>query len=1014
MNDLKISPLSIIKNPNLRRVDICATVEKAAHYKLYIYRKGSLLLTTEFSLRSGKASAVLWLNLPNEDFEARWVITDLSDNIITEQSFVCKRPRKWNFHIMVSSHTDIGLHNSQYYQRYNSAKMIDKAMELCEQTEGLNPNNRYRYILEGSWALSNYFADRNKKETEKLLKYIQKGKIGVCAGVAGNLTHVLGFEELCRSAYSRKWLAKYGIESKTMSMIDNNGMSWALIQPYAEAGYENIIFAPNQWNPLPSTVWKCDYSVPSYIWNTDAGGGGARIDVSYDSQLPMLFWWEGKFKNKLLVWASTQYEHGGTRFGITPKVTDINVIEEKMAQSLPLLEEKYPYDTWFFANYGDDQAPDITLNNTLEKWNKIYAYPKLKTLGNPDELFSYMREKYGDSIPVLRGDITGGWYQIPASTADLLAEKINIDRSLANAEKIAAISAFYTDYKYPADDFEQAWAALIMNDEHSYGASGYQGRRVYETWMGHRDWLQKAENIAKTEIELSLNALAKSINGNIGDTIVFNTMAKQRTELLNINGKYVLQKLAPFGWSVLASDSPKSLNEEITEFSTPPIIENDFYRIIFAPNGSIAQIYDKELCRIINNGNCNEMLYTADNHKTYTTPQKANFTVLKNPYKITVNISTYEVTSKAALDITVTLPEYEKRIDIENKLSHIRDMFNKNRYYRYLYFGFPFAVENGKRICELGGSEAEYGVDITGQGTDVYMAAHEYCCVDSENEWGVGLVQLDSQLIEFDTIHPDKTDFGNLGGGSAIYSYVANDWLQMHLPSGDELNLRLRYTVTSYKGNHNTVDLATLAERITNPPYIHTITSASDCSLPNNTQLLETSGRLIGLSRNADQKGLVARIYSESIPTFTSAWDYYGELKEGFSTVYLGKDDIKLPTKEKQEVNPLAIGGVETGLITKPKAACGEDDGMLYLLWGKCSSENLSHYALYRGDTAEFIANETTKIAEIKPEEYVVGRYIDKGLKTYTRYYYRVKAVDKDNNSGPLSEVFSAITREMI
>ena len=85
---------------------------------------------------------------------------------------------------------------------------------------------------------------------------------------------------------------------------------------------------------------------------------------------------------------------------------------------------------------------------------------------------------------------------------------------------------------------------------------------------------------------------------------------------------------------------------------------------------------------------------------------------------------------------------------------------------------------------------------------------------------------------------------------------------------------------------------------------------------------------------------------------------------------------------------------------------------MLYILWGKCKSPDVAYYELFRGNTPDFTADSTTLIAKPEPEEYVVGRYIDNGLKTNTRYYYRVRAVDKNGEKGPLSKVFSALTKE--
>ena len=111
---------------------------------------------------------------------------------------------------------------------------------------------------------------------------------------------------------------------------------------------------------------------------------------------------------------------------------------------------------------------------------------------------------------------------------------------------------------------------------------------------------------------------------------------------------------------------------------------------------------------------------------------------------------------------------------------------------------------------------------------------------------------------------------------------------------------------------------------------------------------------------------------------------------------------------------PSPIGSVYTGLITDPRAGFGELRGHLYLLWGYNNDPDFSHYKLYRSESSDFICDETTFVADVYPEEYVVGRYEDKGLKSHTCYYYRVCAVNNKGICGEMSDEFSAYTREDI
>ena len=105
----------------------------------------------------------------------------------------------------------------------------------------------------------------------------------------------------------------------------------------------------------------------------------------------------------------------------------------------------------------------------------------------------------------------------------------------------------------------------------------------------------------------------------------------------------------------------------------------------------------------------------------------------------------------------------------------------------------------------------------------------------------------------------------------------------------------------------------------------------------------------------------------------------------------------------------LDIGSGCDGLLNSPRAVHSEERGTLYLLWGRCRAE-VSYYELYRSEKSGFSGEDAEIIAKVEPEEYVVGRYVDRGLADSTRYYYRVRAVGKDGRRGRLSAEFSART----
>ncbi len=1039
---IKLTSTSMITHDDLQRIEVDYYAQMVHHLNVLLLDCNRIVAQgISLHLASGEGRTYFYMKALEADKRLIAKFLDSDGVEVYTTVFDYKAPIKRTIYTMISSHTDIGLHNSQYIQRRNCSEFIDKAAELCDNTADRDSLDRYRYTIEGTWFWNNYGADRGEDAAKSVInKYINSGHIGICAGVAGNHTQVFGLEEMCRSAYEKMRLFdKWNIKSDTMTMIDNNGMSMSLIGPYAEAGYKNIIFSPNQWNPIPSSIWKMDTTKNGYIWNCDAGGGGARIDIRYSSEIPMVFFWEDKNENRLLVWGAPQYENGCAAFGFYSKGNKpLYETEDAMARQLPLLDEKYPYEVWLNVCYSDDQSPDIELTDAIKNWNSKWKWPKIRSLGNPDDLFNILREKYSDIIPVLSGDITGGWYQHPISAPELLAQKFDVDRRLPNAEKWSVIASLLDpEYEYPAEDFRHAWDYLLFNDEHSYGTSGYQGRRVYETWMQHRDWIDKAQRTADYETQRALNNISKHISSDNDSYVVFNPTLLERKELIEQSEGSLLINLPPLGYRRVAKSELKTSAREVKRCDEPPIIENNYYRIQFANNGSIKSIFDKTLNRELldkqSEFGANEIIYTNDNHKTFLIPEKAEFTIEASEEKIVVKVKTTVKNLGAKIAKAITLPSWEKRIDIENDIVGAKDMINDNRYYRYLYSAFPFDIENAKRICHLNGSIAEYGKDTTGHGTDVYMAANEWCCCEND-EFGVGLIMLDSSLVEFGEIHPDKTDFGNLKDGSQMFVYLANDWLQMHCVGGSHLNYRFRYSITSYKGGFEKGGLARLAERIVNPIECISIPKQNGSVQKDSLSFaqINTKMRLLTLKAADDSNGIIGRFYGEDEPiedviilgnkasisrNTVDEREYAGGKRDGYITYRIGADEIFLKKKKIEQPNidnkkPLAIGAFYTGLITEPKAACGEVNGQLYLLWGANRETNLSHYMLFRSENSDFTADASTHIADVLPEDYVVGRYVDTGLKSHTEYFYRVCAVNTDGVCGEMSSVFSGITKE--
>ena len=157
------------------------------------------------------------------------------------------------------------------------------------------------------------------------------------------------------------------------------------------------------------------------------------------------------------------------------------------------------------------------------------------------------------------------------------------------------------------------------------------------------------------------------------------------------------------------------------------VTENRWYRVTVT-NGVIYSIYDKELKRELIDGPANRFMYTRNNHKTWESePEKA---------------------LGAKVTRRVYLAENEKRIDIEDRFEHARDLFNTRRYYRYGYLAFPFAVPGGEFRAHLNGTVIRPYEDCHPMTTDAYCAVRDWCLVENA-DFGVALMMREQNIPRF-------------------------------------------------------------------------------------------------------------------------------------------------------------------------------------------------------------------------------------------------------------------------
>ena len=968
----------------------------------------------------------VFLPPPETPVDAQWLLLDAEGRVRAEDRMRWTPPRRWKLYVLKSAHIDIGLHSEPYFQRDLTVRLTEEAMRLCDQTADWPEPSRFRYTLEHMWWFLNFAADREPPEVDRLVRdYLRTGRIGIGAGHSGNHTQEFGVEELCRSAYNsrREARVRWGLDLQCALFSDINGLSWPMADVYADAGIRYVGFYPNPWR--------------------------GSVNLNNETGVPAeLFYWEGPSgRGRLLVWASLHYT-GGPRFGITRKASP-ETMKKPLASALRALEAKWPYDVWLVPWYEDNEEPSLQLAELARQWNSQWRWPEVHTVADPAEVFRQVEERFRDQIPVRRGDITPSWAQHPVSTPEYLGRKRAADHLLTSAEKLATIARLVQpNFIYPTIQFRRAWNSLIQSDEHGYGVSSYRGKKVYVTWAHKRHWIDHAYETAQAESERALAALASAIPVDSPPVVVvFNPLLQDRTEVAavrvpeglrigqvtplgrseplpaELDGqvlRFVASEVPGLGYKVfrLLEGPPLSCQRE--ETAEPPVLENRFYRLRFAPNGSIASLFDKELQRELVDQEApyrlNEFVFTWDDHRSFARPERAGFLIEKTSLCQRIIARSVEPRSKAQICQTVVLYDHEKRIDIDNRLEHVAGIFEYPRYAAYGYYAFPFAVPGGRFRAHLNGCVVEPGQDQCPIGVRDWLAVQDWVDVANE-EFGITLAQRESHLVEFGAICTNRNSHDYLPMHSHIYSYLFNNWYQngwAAWPGPGHVRLRYQYAIQSHRGDARTGKAGRFGARFAYPLLAAPVLRSQMGTLPpkqHGFASLQAPNVELGTLKLSESpgQGIVARVMeTEGLPVAKTAlrlaWPQWNQAVR-CSVV---EEDMTELSAGQIELKPFEIATIrfytQQPPLPAPKVhAVAINDQAIRITW--TSVPGSAQYHIFRSTRPEVSSELWDFVAATTQTE-----YLDSYLEPGSRWFYRVAAVSAVNQQGALSAVSEART----
>lgn len=350
---------------------------------------------------------------------------------VAESEVVLKPVRKWEVYLLPHSHVDIGYTHVQTDVEKAQWRYIEMGIEAARKSAAYPPGCRFKWNTEVLWAVDSYLKQATPEKKQAFYNAVKSGWVGLDGLYGNELTGLCRPEELIRLLSFGAGLSRQiGVPIESAMITDVPGYTWGIVPAFAQAGLKYFSIGPN---------------------------GGDRIGHTIAAWGDKPFWWVGpNGKDKVLVWMT------GT--GYYRVFQSAQMLENYLSG----LESKgYPYDMVQVRHcLGDNGAPDVDFAETVKQWNATYAYPKL-IISTTAEMFHAFEKRYGEKLPVAKGDFTPYWEDGAGSSARETALNRASAERLTQTETLYALLA---PKAYAAADFHSAWREVLLYDEHTWGA----------------------------------------------------------------------------------------------------------------------------------------------------------------------------------------------------------------------------------------------------------------------------------------------------------------------------------------------------------------------------------------------------------------------------------------------------------------------------------------------------------------------------------------------------------------
>lgn len=725
------------------------------------------------------------------------------------------KKRQWKILIYPHSHVDIGYTNTHANVELIHKRNLINGLKLAKKTIDYPEGARYLWNPEVIWPVDRYLNEASDEERNILIQGIRDGYLHLDAGYVNLNTSLAGDEEMLEFFRLAKEYEDFtGRKIETIVQVDIPGMSWGIVPVAAQLGIKYVFTFNNGYDRVGNSI---DHSFRPFWWS-DPSGKHKILFLQPGSYTP------GALVKGKYFWPSMAGQTDPDKLIEIVKTDNPreNFIDDYLNQKLPELEQSdyYPYDIFAMSWAMADNTPiDADLPEAVKSWNEEFAFPRLRIV-SATEIMRIFDERYGDELPVLKGDFTEYWTDGSGTAAKQTAMNRSSKERLVQAETLWTM--LRKGELAPRNRFNEAWRNIIMGSEHTWCYMQPDKQPISSEILDVKfKYFQDAE-------DQSLDLLSEVLSGVESkeslSLAVFNTLSWNRSGLVKVPAKQVKgfigvvdenddpvkSQLLSTGEIVFKADDVPAFGSKKYVLSgnvvhtdkrlaDDNILDNGLVRVEISPEtGDIVSLKlgDKEFvdqtaeCAI----NSYRYLLGADDPEAAFKPEKIRISIKENgPLIATITVHAEGKGINSILS-EISVVEGSEEVQIRNVVDKIATKKKEG-----VHFGFAFNIDDPKLIVDIPWGYMEVEKDQLEGANRNWITLQRWLDV-SNDEYGITWCPIDAPMFEVGTMTANilggasrsEKWIKKLESSATIYSWALNNhWhTNFQLSQGGELTFR--------------------------------------------------------------------------------------------------------------------------------------------------------------------------------------------------------------------------------